>query len=148
MPNLQSSLPSYCLHRASGQAYVNLSGRVVYLGPHGSKVSKGEYDRVVGEWLAAGRRLPSDPCETTIAEIVAAFRKHAAVYYRDIDGKPTSEINSLDIAIKPLLKSYGRSKAVDFGPLSLKAVRDAMVRNGWTRSSINKHVSRIKHIFK
>ena len=48
--------PAYRKHRRSGQAIVTLSGQDHYLGPHGTKASKSEYDRVVGEWLANGRR--------------------------------------------------------------------------------------------
>ena len=42
-------IPSYRLHRPSGQAVVTLSGRDFYLGPHGSKISRAEYDRVTAE---------------------------------------------------------------------------------------------------
>jgi len=52
MPRLASSLPKYRHHKASGQAVVTLSGLDVYLGMHGTRVSRAEYDRVVGEWLA------------------------------------------------------------------------------------------------
>ncbi|MBL1219114.1 MAG: hypothetical protein D8M59_16670 [Planctomycetes bacterium] len=51
----RKQVPSYCKHRASGQAVVYLNGQSVYLGPHGTEVSKAEYDRVIAEWLAAGR---------------------------------------------------------------------------------------------
>jgi hypothetical protein len=51
MPRLTRSVPSYRKHRASGQAIVTLCGRDFYLGPHGTKVSRDEYDRLVGEWL-------------------------------------------------------------------------------------------------
>ena len=47
MPKLTYSLPKYRKHRASGQAVVTLNGRDFYLGPHGSKVSKMEYDRLI-----------------------------------------------------------------------------------------------------
>ena len=40
-------------------------------------------------------------------------------------------------------KLYGRSKAVDFGPLALKAVREEMIEAGITRKRINQHVGRI-----
>ena len=33
MPKLNSSLPKYRLHRASGQAVVTLYGKDIYLGP-------------------------------------------------------------------------------------------------------------------
>ncbi len=59
MPKLKHVSPKYRLHRASGQAVVTLNGHDHYLGPWKSKASEVEYDRLVGEWLAAGRRLPA-----------------------------------------------------------------------------------------
>jgi hypothetical protein len=82
----ETATPKYCNHKATGQAYVCLSGKTFYLGKYGSAASKAEYNRRIAEWLAAGRRLPSDPNETTIAEVVAAFRRHAKTYYCDQDG--------------------------------------------------------------
>ncbi len=52
--------PAYRLHKRSGQAVVTLSGRDHYLGPHRTKVSLAEYDRLVGEWLANGRAIRRD----------------------------------------------------------------------------------------
>ena len=51
--------PSYRLHKPSGQAVVTLDGRDVYLGKHDTPQSKAEYDRLIAEWLANGRRLPA-----------------------------------------------------------------------------------------
>jgi hypothetical protein len=59
MPRLSNSLPKYRKHKASGQAIVTLNGRDIYLGPHGTKASKREYDRIIGEWLQNGRQLRS-----------------------------------------------------------------------------------------
>ena len=85
MPKLTASNPKYRMHRASGQAVVTLDGRDFYLGPHGSTASRQEYDRLIGEWLAAGRRLPrqggGDASDLTFVELVAGFWKHAQVYY-------------------------------------------------------------------
>ena len=49
MPRLASALPKYRKHRASSQAAVTLSGIDHYLGPHGTKTSKAEYDRLIAE---------------------------------------------------------------------------------------------------
>lgn len=46
MPKLSNSVPKYRKHRASGQAVVTLDGRDFYLGPHNTKSSKLEYDRL------------------------------------------------------------------------------------------------------
>jgi hypothetical protein len=58
MPRLITRLPKYREHKASSQAIVTLDGRDHYLGPHGSAASKAEYNRLVGEWQANGRRSP------------------------------------------------------------------------------------------
>ncbi len=82
-------LPKYRLHRASGQAVVTIRGKDFYLGPHGTKVSKAEYDRIVAEWLAAGRHLPEVGDESfTVDEVLAAYWRHAKGYYRT-NGEPT-----------------------------------------------------------
>jgi hypothetical protein len=57
MPKLLHSDSKYRHHKASGQAVVTLTGIDHYLGPWRSQVSKIEYDRLTGEWLAAGRRV-------------------------------------------------------------------------------------------
>ena len=57
MPWSKDRIPEYRKHRASGQALVTINGRDLYLGPHGTKASKVEYDRLVCEWLASGRSI-------------------------------------------------------------------------------------------
>src|SRR3954465_12711855 len=89
MPRLIHRNPSYRKHRASGQAIVTLDGQDIYLGPFGTKTSRAEYDRVMGEWLANGRRLTSKlPIgDLSIAELVQAYWKHAERYYCDSNGE-------------------------------------------------------------
>ncbi|MGD0899975.1 MAG: hypothetical protein ABR915_19245 [Thermoguttaceae bacterium] len=58
MPRLVGATPKYRRHKASGQAIVSIQGHDFYLGPWNSKASKVEYDRIISEWLAAGRQLP------------------------------------------------------------------------------------------
>jgi hypothetical protein len=74
--------PKYRKHRASGQAVITLYGRDFYLGPYGTKVSRGEYDRRIGEWLAAGRpaQMPGSQNDITVVELAAAYRKYAIPY--------------------------------------------------------------------
>jgi integrase len=43
---------------------------------------------------------------------------------------------------------YGDLPATGFGPLKLKAVRQAMIDRGWCRQLVNRHVNRIKRFFK
>ena len=64
----RARVPGYRLHKASGQAIVALGGRQIYLGPFGSQVSKDEYDRIIAEWLANGRRTAGMTASVTVSE--------------------------------------------------------------------------------
>ena len=150
MPKLQARLPKYRRHLHSGQAVVTLNGQDHYLGPHGTEVSKQEYDRLVGEWLAHGRQsdAPFNPQPVTINQIILEFWEHAQRYYRKPDGTATSELKNFRQALRPLRKLYGRTSAPDFGPLALKGLRTNMIELDWSRKYINKQVDRIKSVFK
>jgi hypothetical protein len=101
MPRLVHINPSYRKHRASGHAIVSIAGRDFYLGPWKSKASLAEYDRVIGEWLAAGRRLPGlNTPDITVSEVIDRFWQHAQDYYRHADGTPTSEVGNLKSPLK------------------------------------------------
>ncbi len=149
MPKLaENKVPGYCHHKAKNLAYVCLDGRDIYLGKWNSPESKAEYNRRVGEWQAAGRRLPVDPLSITVAEIVVAYLDHSKTYYRRADGTPTNEVARIVRELKPLTKLYATTSAMDFGPLRLQAVRDTIVKLGWARKSVNHAVNTIKRCFK
>src|SRR5262245_37860611 len=85
-------LPSYRLHKPSGQAVVTLNGKDHYLGKHGTEASRTAYDRLVGEWQARGRVPPAAQAdEITVSELILAYWRHAERHYVK-DGKPTSQI--------------------------------------------------------
>src|SRR4051794_21016656 len=79
--------PSYRLHKPTGQAVVTIEGRDLYLRKHGSPRSRAEYDRVIAEWLANGRRLAT-PSDLSVVELIRAYYRHFEGYYRK-DGEPT-----------------------------------------------------------
>ena len=106
MPRLTGNrLPKYRKH-ASGQAFITLDGREIYLGPHGTKASREEYDRVVGLWIANGRQLPgtADPFDLTINEIALRYLEFARAYYRK-NGKETDTVSGIKTALRFLCRS-------------------------------------------
>lgn len=150
MPKLIYSTPKYRCHRASGQAVVMIEGRDFYLGPSGSKASKVEYDRLIGEWLAAGRQLAAtsaDVTDLTITEMLARYWRFAKQHYRK-DGEPTKELDNMRYAARPLKRLYGRTRARDFGPLALKALQSHMIEADLSRGVINGRIARIKRILR
>ena len=106
---------------------------------------------MTAEWLANGRQLPtesdSERRDITVSELIAAYWRHAEAYYVK-DGKPTSELSLIKLAMRPLRKLYGRTPTSEFGPLALKTVRRAMVAHDACRSTVNGYVARIKRMFR
>ena len=126
----KNHLPKYRKHRASGQAIVTLSGVDHYLGPHGTKTSKRQYDRVMAEWLENDRRLlPAQGDSITVVELCARYWKFAKGYYVK-DGRCTKVSPAIKLALKYVKTWYGKELACDFGPLALKAIRQQMVEDG------------------
>ena len=100
---------------------------------HGSAASRREYDRHIAEWLGNGRSGPvapgkadADSSGLTVVELIDRYWQHVQTYYRKADGSPTSEVENFRQALRPLLRLYGHTRAADFSPLCLKALRGAM----------------------
>jgi len=149
MPLLTSSNPKYQNHRASGQAVLTLSGRDFYLGPYGSKASRLEYDRLIGEWLANGRRLPQSATpDLTVAELLVAYLRFAKVYYDVPACGYAAEWDTTKQAMRYPARLYNTTPAAEFGPLALKTCREAMVKDDLCRTHINQQIGRIKRMFK
>lgn len=150
-----SSIPSYRLHKQSGQAVVTLADglggrRDVLLGKHGSAESRAEYLRVISEWEINGHRLPqigSAPSDRWVSELILAYWKFAETYYVK-NGRATSQQERVKRSLRFVRELYGHTRATAFGPLALKAVRGKMVEAGWTRIHVNHCVGCIKRMFK
>ncbi len=149
MRGTSKSLPKYGYHKASGQAVVRRSTKDFYLGPHGTKASKLEYDKLIGEWLANGRRLPDEASDKpiTVTSLCARYLKYCLGYYVK-NGAVTDEVASVKIAIRHIQRKYAKTNAKDFGPLSLEAVRQQMIDEGNSRRYINGNIGRLKRMFK
>ncbi|QDV34672.1 site-specific integrase [Tautonia plasticadhaerens] len=160
MPSRSPRIPSYGLHKPTGQTRVRIDGRDVYLGRFDSDESRERYRRVVAEWLStgtapepsrgvapggAGGRPPGGP---TVAELLVRFLRHAEVHYRHADGTPTGTTEKFKVALRLLRSLYARTAVADFGPKALNSVRAELLRRGLSRSTINFHVGKVVQVFK
>jgi integrase len=151
------SVPSYRLHKQSGQAVVTLNDglggrRDVLLGEYGTTESRAEYARVIAEWEANGRRLPSAggarAPDISINELLLSYVQFCEGYYRHPDGTATSEADNIRLALRPLRQLYGHTPAADFDSLALEALREEMTRGGRCRNRVNKDISRVRRLFR
>ena len=142
-------VPSYRKHKPSGRGVVTINGKDFYLGKWGTKASRAEYDRLIGEWLAGGRQMPTvdGSAPITVAEVIVSFWKFAKSYYQK-NGRPTGEVEEYRQVIRILRHLYGPTPAQNFGPLALKVVRQRMVDADLSRGVVNQRIGRVKRIFK
>ena len=148
MNQRRSDVPTYRHHRPSRQAVVTLAGQDIYLGRYGTAASRQEYDRVLSEWIASGR--PDNTIgrfQITVVELCAAYLKFAKQHYQ-VAGVPSGELFPLKAALRILRQAYGPVRAVEFGPLALKALRERMIAKEWARTTINQQVIRLRRMFR
>jgi integrase len=140
----EEKVPQYCLHKATGQAYVKIDGRRIYLGRHDSPESKRRYTHEIDRWreVQEGGSLS----DIRIGELTLMYcERHVRKHYVKC-GEPTSE----QLVIKASLRFLAKHRhvlAADFGPRLLKDVRDDMVAAGLSRETVNRYISRTRQMF-
>ena len=101
--------PKYSYHKKSGQAFVRINGKYVYLGEYDSPESHEEYDRLLARFFLG--KLDVDRDSLSISRLAIMHIEFARGYYRK-DGVLTSEVHAIQMALKPLTKLFGREKIV------------------------------------
>ena len=145
--------PAYSLHKATGQARIQIQGRSIYLGKYGTRESRRRYHEIISR-LLSGVGTPElvRPCgqraSLTVAETCELFMNHAMSYYRGLDGKLTGEVSALRIAVKMLCLRHGALRTDQFGPRCLKEVQQQLIDQGYARSTVNNTINRCRRIFR
>jgi integrase len=140
----KEKVPQYCLHKGSGQAYVKIDGRRIYLGSHNSTESKRRYSEEIDRWreLQECGRLP----DIRVGELILIYlEKHVRRHYVKT-GRPTSEQFVVQAALRFLAK-HRHVLCADFGPRLLKDVRADIVRSGLARETVNRYAAHIRQMF-
>ena len=139
--------PGYCLHKATGQAYVRFDGKPYYLGEYGTDKSKERYNRLKAEWLVnrhAAKFQPKASSGPKISDICNAYLDHAEKYYAG-----SSEFVNLELACRPLSELFATMPVNEFGILQYRACRDWWLSSDTrSRQYINKQMKRMLRIFK
>ena len=140
-------IPKYRRHKPTGQAVVTLNGKDHYLGKWNTAASRAEYQRLTGEWLTAGTYLPTNN-DLAVAELCAAYWRHAQGYYRVKPGGSRGTIERIRLSLRHLRETYGHTLARDFRPLALQAIQRRLAQSGNSRNYVNRLVQTIKQVFK
>ncbi|MFP6583501.1 MAG: hypothetical protein VCD00_13240, partial [Candidatus Hydrogenedentota bacterium] len=87
--------PSYRRHKGSGNAFVELGGKRIYLGRYDTPESRERYYRELAQWEANGHKLIPPRDEITIVEIVSLYLAHAEIHYQKPTGMPGVEFGNI-----------------------------------------------------
>jgi hypothetical protein len=154
MPRKSGKVPSYSLHKGSGQAVVRIGGKDHYLGRYGTPESHERYERVIAQWRTDQPVSPgvsniqsSNLADLTVSKALLPYAEFSRNYYSK-DGRQTKEFFAMQEALRPLRAQFGCTQANAFGPKRLKLIREKMIADGLSRGVINARVNRIKRFFK
>ena len=147
--------PSYLHHKQSGRARAAWTDTA---GIRQQKLLPGEYESPESRTAFARLQLELETAPHAVAtvsdagvsvnELMLAFLDHAEQHYRRADGSPTHEIDEYTLIIRYVRELYGDTAAAEFGPLTLKAVRQKFIDVGWCRSLVNQRIGRVRRMFK
>jgi len=144
--NKKTRIPS--LRHCNGRGFVELNGQRKYLGPWRAPETQAAYECAIAEWLA-NKKLPYvDPEVITVAELCRDYWVHCQAYYVKADGSPTSSLDEIKQALRPLRKQYGSTLASDIGPIAVRTIQSQWIDGGLSRSTINARISILKRLFK
>ncbi len=149
----KASQPSLCVHKGTGQAYVTLAGKRVYLGRADAPDVQAKYDRAVGEWLAAGRSTPTAD-GLAVVQLAEKYLTYAKGYYKTPDGKEALSIERVKTMVKAIRQTYGDLPVDQFGPLCLRAMQEKWIGKGTDEDPIrsckrvNDLVAVVKQMFR
>lgn len=176
MPRKFNPLPTSRFHKRTGRAVVTVRNHlgarqdVLLPGDYDSQESRREYERILAVVLANRGRLPAPAKaapDLTIAELLVKYLDFAEGYYVNPDTRePTTELQCLRDAFRPLNRLYGPEPAAEFDSLKLEALQAAMAAGSWlsaeerekkakgnkpvgqSRTTVNRHVDRVRRLFK
>ncbi|MDX1970639.1 MAG: hypothetical protein SFV23_25945, partial [Planctomycetaceae bacterium] len=113
MSRPKAAVPSYRLHKASGQAVVYLDRREHYLGPYDSPESRQRYAALLYGREAAATKVDPVPKPATflVAELLLRFATERLPKYLTPDGAPSAEQACYQSVLKIVRELFGQTPA-------------------------------------
>ena len=145
-------LPALCHHKPTGQAYVRLGGKQVYLGKFGTPAAEDAYRQLMAQYVAAGHQWDAAPRRSsrlTVGELGERYSEHAAAVYTKRERETTTAAKARRVAA--LLGEFGATDdaAADFGPVRLHEFQAWLVTRGeHVRKTINEYVRTVVSMYR
>ena len=140
----KKAVPKYSLHKPTGQARVRIKGKDHWLGKHGTLESRQRYAEILLKWE---QETDAESRLVTFGELSMMFKQFAKSHYVK-NGKQTSEVTIVKSSLKFMNQVCRNVPLAEIRPRHLKEARQRMIEHGHSRSTVNKHVQRIRRAVK
>ncbi len=87
-----------------------------------------------------------DPAGVSVAELCALWDAHCREYYRGPDGLPTSTATNAVLDVRMFRSLYGNAAVAELTHADMLQLRDALVRSGVSRATVNVRLWRVKYM--
>lgn len=87
-----------------------------------------------------------EPVGITVSELCEAWIAHCREYYRHPDGSPTSAATNAVLAVRMFRDMYGSATLAELQHADMLRLRDALVRSGVCRSTVNRRLWCVKYM--
>src|SRR5262245_56594210 len=152
MSRPRNPIPTPRCHKGAAvvDVYVGGSRRTVTLGPWGSEQARREYERLLARLRAAPSTAVGRPAahDLTVNELLLAYTQWVEKHRRADDGRPSRSGTHPRFALRTVRELFGTLPVAEFGPKSLKTLRDAWVTAGLSRKVINGRVGAVRRVFR
>lgn len=142
--------PAMRHHKASGQAYVYVDGKSVYLGEWGSAEARREYRDLIKRWELAERpaaaAMPRRGAVVTVADLVALFLDFADRHYVHPDGTPTGHAANFQPTTRAILELHAARSIEDIDGRDVREIVSAWAQSGKSKHYVNQCLYRFKKI--
>lgn len=86
------------------------------------------------------------PEGVTVSELFALWDAHCREYYRGADGKPSSTATNAVLDVRLFRELYGNAAVAELTHADMLQLRDALVRSGIARHTVNARLWRVKYM--
>lgn len=135
-------VPRYCRHKRSGQAYMTVKGKFIYLGPHGTHESIQRYAAMVAELQVNGTIVTKMDDRPTVRDLVNGYQAFLKEH-RDARAVAAGRRTT-----RELVEMYGSKAVADFTPMDLLVLQNQIAQSGLCRPQVNRLVREIRRVFK
>lgn len=149
MGRKRNTLPSYTLHKPTGQARACWGGATVYLGKHGTPESLAKYQQMLSLFFATGEIKHTPDKMVTTLELTRNF----LAWFRTQWEPGSTEPGNMELALRTVVKMFGGIPAQDFRAPQMQAVRESWIAvgnrgKGLSRGVITKYQRYVTRCFR